>query len=291
MTSTRNGSPQGEPGSSATRMSSRRRLDDRLLVGVGGGALLGREEARAHLHAVGAQRDEAPDVLVRVDPAGDDHGEVPVAARGLLDRGEQRLEGVLRQVDLVHPEAEVAPGQRSLEDDRVRALPLALPAAADEVERPAGRDDRHERGVPRLLDGGQRQRQPRARDDRVGAGVDRRAHRGLVVALERHHDVDPGEAPPRLRERDLLVDGVVGVRLLPAALGDEPVEAGAREHPEPPRGRDGAARGARETPTPIPPWTIGRGRRLPLIISDGNAFIMTKIPRSREKGNRKPCRG
>ena len=201
---------------------------------------------------------------MRVDPAGDDHGEVAVAARGLLDLGEQRLEGVLRQVDLVHLEAEVAAGQRSLEDDRVRALPLALPAAADEIERARRGDDRHQRGVARLLDGGQRQRQPRAGDDGVGPGVDGRAHRGLVVALERDHDVDPGEAPPRLRERDLLVDGVVGARLLAAALGDEPVEAGAREHPEPPRGGDRGRQRREGNPDAHPPLDDRQGEALAL---------------------------
>ena len=72
---------------------------------------------------------------MRVDASGDDHGEVAVRLRDLLDRRQQPLEGVLLQVDLVDAEAEVPAGERALEHDGVGPVVLALPAPADEVER------------------------------------------------------------------------------------------------------------------------------------------------------------
>ena len=112
---------------------------------------------------------------------------------------------------------------------------------------------------PRRLDRRQRERQPGARDDGVGAGVDGGAHRGLVVALQGDHDVDAGEAAAGLGGRDLQPHGLVGVDLAAEALADDPVQAGAGEQPEAAGDGHGRRQRGRETPTPMPPWTIGRG--------------------------------
>ena len=220
------------------------RPQDGLLVGRRRAALLGGEEARPHLHAVGAERDEAADVLVRVDPAGHDHRQVAVGRRHLFDRRQEPLEGVLLEVDLVGAKAEVTAGQRPLEHDRVGAHVLALPAPADDRQRARRRDDRDECGAARRLYGRQRERQAGARDDRVGAGVDGGAHRGDEVALERHHDVDAGEAAARLGRLHLKPHGLVGAHLAPEAPGDDPVEPRAGDQPQAARGGHGRRQGS-----------------------------------------------
>ena len=157
----------------------------------------------------------------------------------LFDRRQKPLEGVLLEVDLVGAKAEVSAGQRPLEHDRVGAGVQALPAPADDVQRPGGRDDRDERGVARGLYVRQRQRQAGARDDRVGAGVEGGAHRGDEVTLERDHDVDAGEATASLGGLHLQPHGLVDAHLAPEALGDDPVETGAGDQPQTARGGHG----------------------------------------------------
>ena len=139
----------------------------------------------------------------------------------------------------------------------------------------------------RRLDRGQRERQPGARDDRVGAGVDGAAHRGFVVALQGDHDVDAGVAAAGLGRRDFTPHGLGSVDL--AARGARPTmrsRQALESSPRPPATATAPASGYRETPTPMPPCTIGRGMRMPLMVSEGSGGIAIKEVTSSEQCTR-----
>ena len=123
-------------------------------------------------------------------------------------------------------------GEGALEDDGVGAVVLALPAAADEIERPGRRDDGDERGAACGCTAGSESGRPAPETIASAPASMRGAHRGHVVALERHHDVDAGEPAAGLGRLDLEPHRLVGADLAAEAPADYAVETGARHQPE-----------------------------------------------------------
>ena len=171
-------------------------IDVALLEGFRGVALLRGDEARAHLHAVGAEGSDVVYVLARVYASACDDGDMFAGA--LLrcasfgdNFGQDVLERAVGVAKLLRRVAEVSACLGPLDHDGVGDISVLLdPAAAQDLERTCRRYDRRElRGRVALEERGERERQPRTREYDVGLVGDGGAdHVGEV----RHgdHDVD-----------------------------------------------------------------------------------------------------
>ena len=175
-------------------------FDVALLEGRIGVALLGRDEARAHLDARGAQLHDAVDVLARVDAAAGDHRNAAVVfeLEG-PDLGDdlrnERLQRIVLVGDLLGLVAQVAARFGALDDDGVGNVPvLREPFPAQQFRGARRRNDRGQLG-PRALGQERRQveRQPGSREDDVGFLGDGRAHHVGEVG-HGDHDVDADDA-------------------------------------------------------------------------------------------------
>jgi len=109
---------------------------------------------------------------MRVNPAGDDDGEIAEFHGHVLDRRKQVLKLVGFQIDLVYAESQVAAGKRSLKYNRIGPVSQFLPFFADDFECACGGYDRDECCVFGRLNGRQVERQAGAGDDRVRAGIE-----------------------------------------------------------------------------------------------------------------------
>jgi hypothetical protein len=79
-----------------------------FLVGCGGAAFLGRQEAGAHLDAVGSRPHKPHDVIMGIDSAGDDDGKISEFDRHVFYRRQKVLKLIGFQVHLVDPETQMA---------------------------------------------------------------------------------------------------------------------------------------------------------------------------------------
>ena len=176
------------------------RLDVALLESRIGVALVGGDEARPHLHAVGAQRHDAVDVLARIDAAAGDHRNAAVVL-GLegTDLGHDlRNDGFERIVlvgDLVGLVTQVAARLGTLDHDGVGdVLIFREPFLAQDLRGARRRNDRSQFGLGVFREERRQvQRKPRTREDDVGLLGDGGLHHVGEVG-HGDHDVDADDA-------------------------------------------------------------------------------------------------
>ena len=163
--------------------------EDDLLEDRRGVALEGADEARAHLHAGGARRQEPLDVRMIPDAARHEDGEVAPLVPLCDHLGQDVLQGVGRIQAAFVAEALVATAFGAFQHDGIRqAVVLSLPLLADHLEGATGRHDGHQRHVRIAHVAWEGQGQAGARHDHLGAAGEGGLHGGLV-ALDGAEDV------------------------------------------------------------------------------------------------------
>ena len=172
-----------------------------LLEGRIGVALLGGHEARAHLHAVGAQLHDTVDILAGVDAAARDDGNMAVvfgteSAHLGDDFGNEGFERKMLVGELLLLVSEVTARLGAFDDDGVGNVPvLREPLLTQQFRRTRRRHDRGQLGLGALREERRQvERQAGARKDDVGLLGDGGLHH---VGEVRHgdHNVYADDAP------------------------------------------------------------------------------------------------
>jgi len=166
------------------------RAEDDLFEDGRGVAFEGADEAGAHLHAIGAQGQEALDVRVIPDTARHQHGEAAPLVPLLDHLGEDVFQSMGGIQATIVAKALVAPALGAFQHHGVRqAVVFPLPLLADHLERPSRGHDGHQGHIRIPHEAGQGQREAGPGHDHLGAARDRSPDRGFI-AFDGAEDVD-----------------------------------------------------------------------------------------------------